>query len=99
MKLVTLLGASAAIAAGLGFAGAANAAPLTPGALGLSAGDAPIQMVRDGCGPGGHANIYGECRSNYPTRPRYGYGEPGYGRPFGAPPPRPFYKPYGTPNY
>ena len=103
MKFVTLLGTGAVVAAGLAFAGAANAAPLTPGALGLSAGDAPIEKVRDGCGPGAHANIYGECRSNLPSRPRYGdgygYGDPGYRRPFGAPPPRPFYKPYGTPNY
>ena len=97
MRLAKRLGAAAAI--GVGLAGGASAAPLTPGTLGLSAGDAPIEQVRDFCGPGGHRNIYGQCRSNYPRGPRYGYGGGYRDRPFGAPPPRPFYKPYGTPNY
>ena len=95
MMPVKLLGTAAAIAAGLGFATVANAAPL-PAASGLSAGDAPIEQVREGCGYRAHRNVYGECRADLPSRPRYGYGGGGGG--YGYNRPRPSYG-YGGPRY
>lgn len=86
-------GMAAVIAGGLGFASAANAAPIGVAPL---AGEGLVQTVAGGCGPGFHPNPWGECRPHWGPRPHwrrpvgYGYGAYGYG-----PPPRPFYRPYG----
>ena len=53
----------------LGVSGA-GAMPVAPNPAG---DDAAVTLVRDGCGPSGFRNRYGECRF------RGGYGERGYG--------------------
>ena len=86
---------AAIVAGGLGFAGSANAAPLAPAPL---AGEATVQTVAGGCGPGFHPNPWGVCRPNWGPRPYWGprayERRPiGWG-PYGRPYPRP-YRPYG----
>ncbi|MGV7033294.1 GCG_CRPN prefix-to-repeats domain-containing protein [Methylobacterium symbioticum] len=90
-------GLAALVAGGLGFAGSAGAAPLAVAPL---AGDAMVQTVAGGCGPGFHPNPWGVCRPNWGPRPYYGprpyWGGP---RPYWRRPvvygPRPYYRPYG----
>lgn len=77
------LGMAAILAAGLGTATAANAAPFGYGPLG---GTGLIERVAGGCGPGFHPNPWGHCRPNdrgwgyggprgpYGGHPGYGYG-------------------------
>ena len=80
---------AAAIALTLAASGTASAMPLAPAA---PKAQAPIVLVRDGCGPGFHLNPFGECRPN--GGPFFGGGPrvigpgpgPGYGR---LPPPCP----------
>lgn len=82
MNRSKMLAMAAALAGGLGFAAAANAAPL-PSAP-LAAG--PVaETVAFGCGPGWVPNAYGVCR------PRPFYGRPFYARPVVVV--RPFYRP------
>ncbi len=52
---------AAAIALILAAGGGASAMPLAPSA---SRTEAPIVLVRDGCGPGAHRGGYGECVPN-----------------------------------
>ncbi|ACA20570.1 conserved hypothetical protein [Methylobacterium sp. 4-46] len=75
--------ALAVVAGGLGFASAASAAPGAVAPAGLIAGDAQVQTVAYGCGPGWAPNAWGHCRPFYrpygygfyrPYRPVYGYG-------------------------
>ena len=91
MVRMKVLGIAAVVAAGLNLATSANAAPLAFGQSELIGGDAVIERVADGCGPGFHLNPWGRCRPNdrgygyggprgfYEGRPAYGYGD-GYGR-------------------
>jgi hypothetical protein len=89
MTRMKVLGIAAVLAAGLGSATSANAAPFSSG---LIRSDAVIEFVAGGCGPGFHPNPWGRCRPNdrgygygggprgyYEGRPAYGYGG-GYGR-------------------
>lgn len=74
------LGMAALLAAGLATATAANAAPF---GYGRPDGEALIERVAGGCGPGFHPNPWGHCRPNgwgwggprgpYGGRPDYGY--------------------------
>ena len=100
MKHLKPVVATLALAGGLGLASVAQAAPIGPAQLGAS--DARIERVADGCGPGYHANRWGDCRPNwgprpYYARPAYGYGY-GYGPPPPPPPPPPFYRPFYGPR-
>lgn len=72
--------AAAAFAATILVSGAGEAMPLaTPAVLAgqpaaieeaVQVGPVPhVELVRDGCGPGFHRNVYGFCRPNF-----YGYG-------------------------
>lgn len=82
MNSIRLL-ALAAVAAGAGLVTTANAAPFGPSPAAAVAGEAAVERVAGGCGPGFHPNPWGLCRPNV-YGPRYGY----YG-------PRPFYRPSG----
>ena len=70
------------VAGGIGLAavtlaaGAANAAPVGPGALAAGPDAAPIENAQF-YGPG--YGYYGGPRPFYGPRPYYGYGGPGYG--------------------
>ncbi|WP_407524920.1 GCG_CRPN prefix-to-repeats domain-containing protein [Methylobacterium oryzisoli] len=77
--------ALAIVAGTLGFASAASAAPGAVAQAGVIAGDAQVQNVAMGCGPGWAPNAWGNCRPMY--RP-YGYGYRPYGYGYG-------YRPYG----
>ena len=99
MMHAKLLGMAAVVAAGLGLATAASAAPLSPPSLGPEAAGAPIERVAGGCGPGFHPNPWGVCRPNWGPRPYwrrpvygpyayYGRPRPYYGGFYG---PRPFF--------
>ncbi|GJE61899.1 GCG_CRPN prefix-to-repeats domain-containing protein [Methylobacterium trifolii] len=83
-------GMAAVVAGSLGLATAAGAAPLAVQPL---SGEAVVQTVAGGCGPGFHPNPWGVCRPNWGPRPYWGrpigYGAYGYVRP------RPVYRPYG----
>lgn len=83
------LSAAAILAAGLGLATTAQAAPFAVAPL---EGEALVQTVAGGCGPGFHPNPWGICRPNWGPR-RY-WGGPVY-RPYGYYRPRPYYRPYG----
>jgi hypothetical protein len=90
----TLL-ALAVVAGGIGFASAASAAPGAVAAAGVIAGEAGVERVAMGCGPGWAPNAWGHCRPMY--RP-YGYGY-GY-RPYGGYyRPAWGYRPYYRPHY
>jgi hypothetical protein len=73
---------AAAIALTLVAGGTASALPLAPAA---STAQAPIVLVRDGCGPGFHLNPFGECRPN--RGPFFGGPGPGPGPEYGRLPP------------
>jgi len=96
MRHTTGLGLAAVIAAGLGLATTADAAPFSPLPL-PDQGGATIERVDYECGPGWHLNPWGHCRPNRPQG--WGYrGGWGYGPPPPPPPqrygfygPRPFY--------
>ncbi|TXN75522.1 hypothetical protein FV228_03625 [Methylobacterium sp. WL18] len=95
MRCLKVFGLVTAAATGLGLATAANAAPFGHGPFG---GDALIEHVARGCGPGFHPNPWGRCRPNdrgygygyggprgpYGGRPDYGYGRGGYERGYGG---------------
>ncbi|KAA0112462.1 hypothetical protein CIW48_30490 [Methylobacterium sp. P1-11] len=62
MTHLKMLAATAALAAGLGLASAANAAPLAPTGAGTIAGAAQITDVAMRCGPGFALGHFGRCR-------------------------------------
>ncbi|MCE4222432.1 hypothetical protein HCU64_01595 [Methylobacterium sp. C25] len=92
MTHLKIFATAATLAAGLGLATSASAAPLSPGLIGATDG-ANVERVAGGCGPGFHPNPWGVCRPNF-YGPRPFYGRPVY-RPYGYYRPRPYYRPYG----
>lgn len=77
-------------------AGSVEAMPIAPRAS--LAAEAPVMVVRDGCGPGYFRTPYGRCR------PAGGFGERGYDRPrffggFGYDGPRYGGRGYDRPRY
>ncbi|MBY0298072.1 MAG: hypothetical protein K2X71_18910 [Methylobacterium sp.] len=93
----TKIMALAIVAGTLGFASAASAAPGAVAQAGMIAGDAPVQTVAMGCGPGWAPNAWGHCRPMYrPYGYGYGYRPYGYGyRPVYGYGYRPFGRPHG----
>ncbi|MCJ2080733.1 GCG_CRPN prefix-to-repeats domain-containing protein [Methylobacterium sp. J-090] len=97
MRHVKVLGLAAVLAGSLGLGTVASAAPMATGPLVAPDGDAVIERVADGCGPGWHANPWGECRPNRRPPPYYDRGyDRGYG--YRPPPPPPEYGYYGRPR-
>lgn len=83
---------AAVVAGSLGWAGSAQALPLTPAPLGAGEG-ALVERTAGGCGLGFHPNPWGICRPNlYGPRPYW--GRPVYSGPYGYYRPRPVYRPY-----
>ncbi|MGU3363015.1 GCG_CRPN prefix-to-repeats domain-containing protein [Methylobacterium sp. M6A4_1b] len=76
MVRVKIFGIAAVMAAGLGLTTSAHAAPLSFDPSQEVRGEAVIEFVAGGCGPGFHPNPWGRCR---PNDRGYGYG--GYGGP------------------
>ncbi len=75
MSKRTILGLAAALTlGGLGAVSTAQAAPLGVGLGTTLAGQAPIETVAQGCGPGWGRGAYGRCR------PFAGPGRGFYGR-------------------
>jgi hypothetical protein len=95
MKHAKVLGMAAVLAGSLGLATASQAAPISVAPLGAPDGNAAIERVAGGCGPGWHPNPWGECRPNRRPPPYWGRGYYGY-RPL--PPPPPVYGYYGGPR-
>ncbi|GEP11672.1 GCG_CRPN prefix-to-repeats domain-containing protein [Methylobacterium gnaphalii] len=87
MTRLKWLGLAAALVGSLGFASAASAAPIPLSPVG---GDALIEHVAGGCGPGFHPNPWGVCRPNF-YGPRPFYGRPIY-RPYAYYRPRPYHR-------
>ncbi|HEX8412842.1 MAG TPA: hypothetical protein VF637_03030 [Sphingomicrobium sp.] len=95
MRHLKAWGAAALIAAAMGLGSAASAGPTSPAPAGVIAGEAAIETVALGCGPGFTRNRFGACRPILRPRffgPRRFYGRPRFYGPRRFHGPRRFYR-------